>query len=67
MKRRLLATMFAVALALTAFAGPVLADHSRCADNMHDGEGMTHAVEVSRERTENGYAGMGRAITESCP
>ncbi len=65
MKRRLLATMFAVALALTAFAGPVLAGHSCGADNMHHGgDGMAHAVSVSHA---NGFAGMLRALAESCP
>ena len=61
MKRRLLATMFAVALALTAFAGPVLADDSRCASDMHHNEEA-----VAHMQESNGVPGMVRAITESC-
>lgn len=64
MKRRLLATMFAVALALTAFAGPVLAGDSRCANNMHHNEEAVAHMIVSHD---NGVLGMVRAITESCP
>ena len=63
MNRRLLAAMFAVALALTAFAAPVLAGTECGAMNMHHGgDGMTRAMSVQHE---NGTLGMYRAVANS--